>query len=152
MGEEVFLTAFVGIIDTRNGEVHYANAGHPPAFVALADSTVELGPTGPLVGLIGTGWRTEHSYVSPGDTLCIYTDGLIEARNHGNEFFGPERLAALVQGSRCDEAPAVVKRCLDEVTAFSPTGLRDDATIVVVCRPDPQSGEPSLSEAESDVG
>jgi sigma-B regulation protein RsbU (phosphoserine phosphatase) len=97
---------------------------------------VELLPTGPLVGLIGSGWRTDTSRIGPGDTLCVYTDGLIEVRNDANEFFGPERLAVLVQGSRCDEAPLVVKRCLDEVQVFAPVGLRDDATIVVVCRPD----------------
>jgi serine phosphatase RsbU (regulator of sigma subunit)/CHASE3 domain sensor protein len=136
MGEEVFLTAFVGVIDTRSGEVRYANAGHPPAFIALADTWVDLGPTGPLMGLLGTGWTTRGASMSPGDTLCVYTDGLIETRNAEHEFFGPERLVDLVQGSRCDEAPAVVKRCIDEVQLFSPGGLRDDVTVVVVCRPD----------------
>ena len=87
-------------------------------------------------GLIGSGWHTEHASIGRGDTLCVYTDGLVEVRNHAAEFFGPERLAELVQGSRCDQAPQVVQRCLDEVERFSPGGLRDDATIVVVCRPD----------------
>ena len=72
--------------------------------------------------------------IGPGDNLCAYTDGLIETRNPDNEFFGPERLVELLQGARCDEAPAVVKRCIDEVELFSPDGLRDDATIVVLCR------------------
>jgi serine phosphatase RsbU (regulator of sigma subunit) len=69
-----------------------------------------------------------------GDNLCAYTDGLIETRNVENAFFGPERLITLLQGARCDEAPSVVKRCIDEVEIFSPDGLRDDATIVVLCR------------------
>jgi sigma-B regulation protein RsbU (phosphoserine phosphatase) len=137
MGDEVFLTAFVAIIDTNGGGVLYANAGHPPAFVALPDDAIELGPTGPLIGFTGHGWSSSEAHMGPGDTLCIYTDGLIEARNPENAFFGPERLVELVQGARCDEAAAVVKRSLDEVQAFSSAGLRDDATIVVVCRPDP---------------
>lgn len=136
LGEEVFLTAFVAVIDTADGAVRFANAGHPPAFVAAHDSLVELLPTGPLVGLVGTGWRTDIAQIGRGDTLCAYTDGLIEVRNHAAEFFGPERLADLVRGARCDQAPMVVKRCLDEVETFAPGGLRDDATIVVVCRPD----------------
>jgi serine phosphatase RsbU (regulator of sigma subunit) len=68
--------------------------------------------------------------------LCAFTDGLFEARNAENEFFGPERLIELLQGARCDEAQAVVKRCIDEVEHFSPEDLRDDATIVVLCRAD----------------
>jgi serine phosphatase RsbU (regulator of sigma subunit) len=60
----------------------------------------------------------------------------VRSTSSGSRFVGPERLVDVVQGARCDEAPAVVKRCLDEVEAFAPDGLRDDATIVVVCRPD----------------
>jgi sigma-B regulation protein RsbU (phosphoserine phosphatase) len=136
LGEEVFLTAFVAVIDTRDGRVSYANAGHPPAFVATEESCVELGPTGPLVGLLPTGWQTAEAVIGSGDTLCVYTDGLIEVRGSAKEFFGSERLVDLVRGARCDEADAVVKRCLDEVQTFAPGGLSDDATIVVVCRPD----------------
>ena len=55
-------------------------------------------------------------------------------RSPDNDFFGPERLEELLEGARCDQAPAVVKRCVDEVEAFAPDGLRDDATIVVLCR------------------
>ena len=86
------------------------------------------------MGLLAPGWETAEATIAPGDNLCAYTDGLIETRNVDNEFFGPERLVALLQGARCDEAPAVVKRCIDEVELFSPDGLRDDATIVVLCR------------------
>lgn len=134
MGDEVFLTAFVAVIDTHHGRVRYANAGHPPAYVVSADEVVGLERTGPLVGLLAPGWGTAEATIGPGDNLCAYTDGLIETRNADNEFFGPERLVTLLQGARCDEAPAVVKRCIDEVELFSPQGLRDDATIVVLCR------------------
>jgi serine phosphatase RsbU (regulator of sigma subunit)/CHASE3 domain sensor protein len=134
MGEEVFLTAFVAVIDVRDGRVAYANAGHPPAYVVGADSAIPLEPTGPLVGLLAPGWSTASAALAPGDNLCAYTDGLIETRNSDNEFFGPQRLVELLQGARCDEAQSVVKRCIDEVELFSPDGLRDDATIVVLCR------------------
>jgi serine phosphatase RsbU (regulator of sigma subunit)/CHASE3 domain sensor protein len=134
MGPEVFLTAFVAVIDTTDGTVRYANAGHPPAYVVGDEAIVSLEPTGPLVGLLAPGWETAEATIGPGDNLCAYTDGLIETRNPTDEFFGPERLVALLQGARCDEAPAVVKRCIDEVELFSPDGLRDDATIVVLCR------------------
>lgn len=134
MGDEVFLTAFVAAIDTNDGTVRYANAGHPPAYVVGDDAAVPLEPTGPLVGLLVPGWKTAEVTMAPGDNLCAYTDGVIEIRNVDNEFFGPERLVELLQGARCAEAPAVVKRCIDEVELFSPDGLRDDATIVVLCR------------------
>jgi sigma-B regulation protein RsbU (phosphoserine phosphatase) len=134
MGDEVFLTAFVAVISTDDGRVRYANAGHPPAYLVGSDGVEAMEPTGPLVGLLEPGWDTAEARMGPGDNLCAYTDGLIETRNGENEFFGPDRLVTLLQGARCDEAPAVVKRCIDEVELFSPGGLRDDATIVVLCR------------------
>ena len=137
MGPEVFLTAFVAVIDTTNGRVRYANAGHPPALVVGLDRVSELGPTGPLVGLPSAGWATAESSIRPGDNLCAFTDGLIEIRNTAREFFGPERLVSLLQTVRCDEAPTVVKRCLDEIELFAPGQMRDDATIVILCRPEP---------------
>ena len=134
LGDEVFLTAFVAVIDTGDGQVRYANAGHPPAYIVREGTTDELDPTGPLVGLLEPGWSTAEATIGRGENLCVYTDGLTETRNASNEFFGPERLIEFLQGSRCDQAPAVVKRCIDEVELFSPGGLRDDATIVVLCR------------------
>jgi serine phosphatase RsbU (regulator of sigma subunit)/CHASE3 domain sensor protein len=134
MGPEVFLTTFVATIDTADGSIRYANAGHPPAYVCAEDAVAELGPTGPLVGLLGGSWGTARAAMAPGDNLCAYTDGLVEVRNAEREFFGPERLVDLIRGARCDEAPAIVKRVLDEVELFAPGRLHDDATIVVLCR------------------
>jgi serine phosphatase RsbU (regulator of sigma subunit)/CHASE3 domain sensor protein len=134
MGPEVFLTVFVAVLDMADGSIRYANAGHPPAFVSAEDGDHELGPTGPLVGLLGQEWESRSASMEVGDNLCAYTDGLIEVRNASREFFGPKRLAQLVRGSRCDEAGAVVQRVLDEVELFAPGRLHDDATIVVLCR------------------
>lgn len=141
MGEEVFLTAFVAVIDTTDGRVLYANAGHPPAYVLGEARIIGLDPTGPLVGLLTPGWSTAEVIMAPGDNLCAYTDGLIETRNDAQEFFGPERLIELLQGARCADAPAIVKRCIDEVELFAPEGLLDDATIVVLCRAEASTDE-----------
>jgi len=50
--------------------------------------------------------------------------------------FGPDRLVRLVGASDCEDAPAIVEGLLDEVEAFTPGRLQDDATIVVICRPE----------------
>jgi CHASE3 domain sensor protein len=138
IGPEVFLTAFVAVVDTQDGSIRYANAGHPPAFISTPDHDIDLDPTGPLVGaLLGpfrSHWDTHTATMNPGDNLCAYTDGVIEIRNVDKEFFGVERLRDLVGGSRCAEAPAIVKRCLDEAELFAEGRMRDDATIVILCR------------------
>lgn len=135
LGDESFLTAFVAVVDLPTGEVRYASAGHPPALLCSPTHALELDPTGPIVGPFLGPWRTANAGLDPGDTLAIYTDGLVEVRNAQQEEFGVQRLTDLVCESSCDEADAVAKRCVDEITAFAPGRLRDDVTVVLLCRP-----------------
>jgi serine phosphatase RsbU (regulator of sigma subunit) len=141
LGDETFLTAFVAVIDLRSGDVTYASAGHPPALMCSPSHAVELEPTGPIVGPFLGPWRSASAGLDEGDKLVVYTDGLTEVRNAAGEEFGVQRLSDLVCASSYDEAEAIVKRCVDDVTSFAPGRLRDDVTIALLCR------EPRVSEA-----
>jgi len=134
LGDETFLSAFVAVADLATGGLRYANAGHPPPVLCASDVVVELPPTGPIVGPIDGQWQTAFTRLAAGDTLAVYTDGLIEVRRDDGEEFGVERLIEIVSRASSDEAEVVVKRALDEVTGFAPGRLRDDATIVLLCR------------------
>lgn len=147
LGDETFLSAFVAVADLATGGLRYANAGHPPALLCLTDEAVELTPTGPIVGPVDGSWQTAHTQLRVGDTLAIYTDGLIEVRNDRREEFGLDRLVDLVCGASCDEADAIVKRTLDEVTGFAPGRLRDDATVVLLCR-GPRENRPPVKRRD----
>lgn len=134
LGEETFLSAFVAVADLATGGLRYANAGHPPATLCTTDVVVELPPTGPIVGPIDGHWKTAYTRLAAGDTLAVYTDGLVEVRREDGREFGLERLVDLVCRASADEADAIVKRTLDEIGNFAARRLRDDATIVLVCR------------------
>jgi serine phosphatase RsbU (regulator of sigma subunit) len=144
LGEETFLSAFVAVADLATGGLRYANAGHPPALLCLPDEAIELTPTGPIVGPVDGSWRTAHTQLGVGDTLAIYTDGLVEVRNDRREEFGVDRLVELVCGASCDEAEVIVKRALDEVGQFAGSRQRDDATIVLLCR-GPRENRPPVT-------
>jgi serine phosphatase RsbU (regulator of sigma subunit) len=134
LGDETFLTAFVAVIDLPTGDVTYASAGHPPALMCSPTHAVELEPTGPIVGPFVGPWRSASAGLDDGDKLVVYTDGLTEVRNAAGEEFGVQRLTDLVCASSYDEAEAIVKRCVDDVTSFAPGRLRDDVTIALLCR------------------
>jgi serine phosphatase RsbU (regulator of sigma subunit) len=135
LGEEMFLTAFVATVDLRTGEMRYASAGHPPALLCSPADARELEPTGPIVGLDLDTWRTATAALDPGDTLAVYTDGLVEVRNEDQEEFGFQRLTEVICDASCEEADRIVKRCIDEIVSFAPGRLRDDVTVVMLCRP-----------------
>jgi sigma-B regulation protein RsbU (phosphoserine phosphatase) len=134
-----FLTAFVSIIDTVTGELHYANAGHPPALLAHDNSIEELMPTGPLVGPFPGSWSTQVRQIAPGGQLAMYTDGLVEARDRASRaFYGMERLTVAMLSVPCADAQPVLEACLADLHAFTPGRLLDDVTMVVVCRACPE--------------
>jgi PAS domain S-box-containing protein len=78
---DVYVTAWVGILDLVTRTITYSCAGHPPTLLAAADGSVrELGSPALPIGL-REGLRGESDMVSwsNGDTLILYTDGLTEA-------------------------------------------------------------------------
>lgn len=130
-----FVTAFVALVDTGTGACRYANAGHPPALLADHDSTMhELDPTGPLLGVFPASWKTAKAQIGAGAKLAVYTDGLTEARDAAELFYGMERFADLITTLPCEVAESVIKTCFDDLHVFRPSRLADDVTVVMVCR------------------
>ncbi len=154
---DLFLTAFLAVIDTDSGRGTYGNAGHPHALLAAGPDLQRLGPTGPILGPFMTRWETASMVVQPSGKLIIYTDGLVEARNAGRIFYGDERLTQLLFRLDCPEAQPVVDRILGDLDEFHPGRLHDDVTIVVACRapespPDKTVSEPSVSVGTGSPG
>ena len=92
----MFVTCFLAVINTKTGEMNYANAGHNLPVVGQkqnyrflpAKSGFVLGPL-PDVPLVD-----ETYTLNNGDSLTLYTDGITEARNDKGEFYGDKRLLA----------------------------------------------------------
>ena len=77
-------TAAKAVVDTRLKHLTYTSAGHPPPVLARPDGTVDVldKATDPPLGVLLDQQPRAHQTVSytPGDTLVLYTDGLIERR------------------------------------------------------------------------
>jgi serine phosphatase RsbU (regulator of sigma subunit) len=114
-------------------EVVLASGGHPPLLVLRADGRVEaLDPTGPLVGLFPDAQPGERTVrLAAGDVLVAYTDGITEARR-GDEWFGQERLEALLAGLRDRSADAVAAAVTAAAADFADETDADDAAVVVL--------------------
>lgn len=132
-----FVTLFYFEIDPASGGMRYLNAGHNPPFLmresgieALAASAIPLGM------MEGTSYAESELLLRDGDTLVVYSDGLTEARNAGDEEFGAERLRSCMPRLRGLSAESGVRVIIDEVNAFL-AGERphDDMSLVVLARP-----------------
>lgn len=119
-----------------SGDIEICNAGHPPPVVAGAGGVSRIDATGLPIGLFCTEQFSSRTVrLSPGETLLLYTDGVIEATHPNGGEYGIDRVCALA-ASAAELAPAsLVAACARDVAGFS-GGLppRDDVTIMAVRR------------------
>jgi len=119
-----------------NGQVELCNAGHLPALVAHNGTVSSLGATGLPVGVFcSETFTVDRVLLEKGDTLFLYTDGLSESvDNNGNEY-GVERLANLLRENKKLSPETLIKRCVDELSAFSShRSPIDDLTLMAIQR------------------
>jgi len=131
-----FVTVFVASIDTFEGRITYASAGHTPALLwRSADRSVEmLKATSLPVGIFNLqDNRSRTINLDPGDTLVLYTDGITEAQSPNHDFFGLNRLKYIVK-SRGTEPPEQLQQFIQsEVSNFRRhAAWGDDATMLIL--------------------
>ncbi len=132
--EELFITAFEGVLDLVTGEFVYVNAGHEMPFICKAGGDFEpykIRAAFVLAGMEGMKYRAGSMRLEPGDKIFQYTDGVTEATNVNNELYGMERLGAILNkvknGTPHDILPAV-KKDIDEFVGEAPQF--DDITML----------------------
>jgi len=132
---EMFVTAWIGVLNVRTGALEYVNAGHNPPYIRRADGTLETldGVSGLfLAGMDDTRYTHMESRLSKGDMLFLFTDGVTEANDSTGAMFGEERLESLLRKS----APIPSKVCEEVRTAvaqFAGGAPRfDDMTILAL--------------------
>jgi phosphoserine phosphatase RsbU/P len=131
-----FATLFFGLLDPDTGSLLYINGGHNPPVLARADGSWSLlAPTGPAVGMLQDSvYSLGHVVLGPGDSLFVYTDGVVEARNGTGAFFGMDRLTDIVgQVTSADSAQGLVDLVDKKVKRHvGPADQYDDITMLAV--------------------
>jgi len=135
---DLFLTAFYGVLDTRNGRLVYANAGHnrPLWLHAATGESEELVTHGTVLATFPEIELEECEIeMAPGDLLVFYTDGVTEAMNADHELFERERLQAAVAAKAQASPKELLEAVVDAVQAFTADAPQsDDMTLVAVKR------------------
>jgi phosphoserine phosphatase RsbU/P len=136
--EDMFVTAWYGMLDPASHRINFANAGHSLALhVHAEDGTINmLRPAGMPLG-VTENLTLERDAVSlaPGDMIVLYTDGVIDALGEAGEDFGQDRLEALLFDRRHHPAHEVVDALRRAVLAHvGQEPLFDDVTLVALRR------------------
>ena len=127
---------FLARLDPAAGVLDYCSAGHPPAFLLRAGGQFELlSDGGPILAAIpGASYGTGRVEMQAGDVLLLYSDGIIEARDSGDEEFGQTRLMSQLRLASGEGVDDILFSVLGAVRDFAAQDLADDTTLVVVRR------------------
>ena len=110
--EDMFITAFEGVLDLVTGELTFVNAGHEIPFIAKKNEAFKPHPIKAafvLAGMEDMKYKAGSVMLEPGDKIFQYTDGVTEATNKNEELYGMERLEKAL-GECADEIPENILR------------------------------------------
>lgn len=134
--ENLFVTAWMGVLEISTGKLVYVNAGHNPPVIGRKNGETEFLRSRPgfvLAGLDFTKYRAGSLELMPGDLLYLYTDGVTEAMNTAQELYGEERLKRTLDANVSaapEEIFKAVKKDLDDFVAEAPQF--DDITMLAM--------------------
>ena len=135
----MFVTVWLGILDLQDGRLEFANAAHnPPLLKKSGDPFIYMDYKKYRRGLVLGGlaevrYSNNEIYLSPGDVLFLYTDGVTEAVNHDLELYGEDRLLKCMEDNY-GLAPELLLRAVRSSIDVFASGMEqyDDITMVVL--------------------
>ena len=131
--DSAYATLFFAEYDDRRMWLRYANCGHYSPLLFRSDNTLErLNSTCTVLGLF-TEWDCSivECQLFAGDTLALYTDGIVDSRNDAGEEFGEERLIEVLRRHRGLSSQDLLEATVDELRRFSPHEQYDDITLII---------------------
>jgi phosphoserine phosphatase RsbU/P len=133
---DYFITLFYLQYNIHTQRIRFANAGHPPPLLLnqYQNEIKELDADGLILGIRkNVIFEEKTTMLVKGDLILFYTDGLIEAENANQEFFGLERVKAVFLQNAQQSPQAIIDSLFAELRQFSQrTSFEDDITLMVL--------------------
>lgn len=121
-------------LEPRTGQLCFANAGHTFPLL-ISDTVQELEVAGLPLGIDSESeYVQQQAIIAPGESLLLYTDGLIEAESPNGTIFSFERLVDLIVAHPQRKPRALAAALVHEVRSWTNGILSDDVTMVILRR------------------
>ena len=137
VGQEYFVTLFMGRLDPATRQLDYVSAGHPPGFLLDRTGAVkkQLRRTAVPLGIMpDTHYEVNRSTcLEPGDLLVLMTDGIEETMGPDNSLFGVDRALEVVRQHQTEPALAILEAICEAVRVFAGNLPQlDDITALII--------------------
>jgi sigma-B regulation protein RsbU (phosphoserine phosphatase) len=136
--DNMFVTVFYAIYNTKTGQMTYCNAGHNPPHLLRADGSIKHLPLAKntIVGVFDDiEFAEETLQLEQGDALVMFTDGVTEAFNPAFEAFGEERLDRILTAQTGQGSQHIIEAVKSAMKEFVDGAEQsDDVTMLVIKR------------------
>ena len=133
---DMFVTMWFGILDTEKGILSYVNAGHCKPLIRRAEGTFEYLSEKPdfvVAAEESVMFRRRELYLSKGDALFLYTDGVTEAADTADRLYGDGRLRRVLNEQNPQSAREICEAVQRDLTGYSSGAVQtDDVTMFSV--------------------
>ncbi len=140
MPQHMFVTCLLIFLDYKTGRLTFANAGHPLPFHKGEHEVTELCATGMPLGIFPRyRYEDNETQMNPGESLVLYSDGLIEAHNNTGDMYGIGRIRTFMDSFHENHFPRgekLIHSITEGLEEFTGPGWEqeDDVTLVVLER------------------
>ncbi|MFI3172541.1 MAG: PP2C family protein-serine/threonine phosphatase [Eubacteriales bacterium] len=135
---DMFVTVWLGIYEISTGTLLASNAGHEyPVWKNGRESFAFFKDQHGFVigGMEDMQYTNYELQLEPGDTLFIYTDGVLEAIDENANAYGTERLLSLLNRNTSESLEELLYKVKDDVNSFAGTVAQfDDITMLAIRR------------------
>jgi len=136
MGPELFVTMFVARYTPETGKLMYSSAGHDPCYIcrgSKSERSLELPSQGPVLGIFPEVELEDCEHIlQPGDSLLLYTDGLVNVRCEHEYSVDSRRLCNTLRKHGNLPAQAQAQGLFEDITRGCEQ--TDDITILIARR------------------
>jgi serine phosphatase RsbU (regulator of sigma subunit) len=137
LGEDQFITLFLGELDPDTGHMNYVNAGHEPPLIYHTDGTSDaLASTGlPIAMMEDAMLEGAETTVRPGDLIAVFSDGIPEATLDGESFLDLDPVKQILESQRNGSLADIRTSIVDTVSSFlGGKPASDDVTLMLLRR------------------
>ncbi|MFP6763837.1 MAG: PP2C family protein-serine/threonine phosphatase, partial [Planctomycetaceae bacterium] len=141
-----FITLLFGVFDSRTGTLQYTNAGHCPPLHVRSETVTAMEAHGLLLGVLDEAtYCTAELKLLPDDSLILFSDGIIEARDENECMFQNQGIIDALAEQPCETAAATLHSIWSEYELHTGGRNLDDRTLMVIQGTDSAAAVPSAN-------
>lgn len=134
--EELFVTTWLGKINLKTGKLSYVNAGHNQPLIKHDADNFEYMQTRPnlvIGGMEGIQYNEHEINLNAGDMIFLYTDGVTEANDNYNGFYGKNRLKEIINKNKNKKLKDIINEITGDIDKFCNNNKQyDDTTMLII--------------------